>query len=190
MKAGILSIALALMLVLSSFLPLLADDTGTITITMTGADEISITLSKTSWGPEDAAGTGIVSSDTTYLTSPPIEWCKLTNTGNANVNTFVVGEDAKWVNNSAYKWTLSSNGTNGDNIYGLWFRISGDTTRGPNHDGYVPITTTQDEFWPYSGGSSLAPGATKQFGLKLLTPTLFHGGREMRTHITINAVAA
>ena len=193
MKVGIISIALALILVLTSFLPVLANDTGTITITMTGADEISITLSETSWGPEDVEGSGIVSSGTPYQTSPPIEWCTLTVDGNSTVNTFIVGEDAKWVANpTAYKWTLSSNGTNSDHIYGLWFRISGDTTRGPNHDGYVPITTAQGEFWPYPGGSgsSLAPGDTKQFGLKLLTPTFFYGGREMQSHITISAVAA
>ena len=193
MKVGILSIALGLILVLTSFLPVLADDTGTITITMTGAEEVSITLSKTSWGPEDVEGSGIVSSDTIYLTSPPIEWCTLTVGGNCNVNTFIVGEDAKWIEHpAAYKWTLSTDGTNGDHIYGLWLRISGDTTRGPHGDGYVPITTTQGEFWPYSGGSgsSLAPGDTKQFGLKLLTPTHSTGDRQMQTHVTISAAAA
>ncbi|MGB6873738.1 MAG: hypothetical protein WBE46_06345 [Dehalococcoidia bacterium] len=75
-------------------------------------------------------------------------------------------------------------------MYGLQFRISGDTTRGPLGDGYVPITKTEGEFWPYGGGSSLAPGDTKQFGLKLLTPTYFVGGRQMQTQITISAVAA
>ena len=92
----------------------------------------------------------------------------------------------KWIDNpGAYKWTLSNDGTNGENLYGLQFRISGDTTRG-----YVPITKTEGEFWPYGGGSSLAPGDTKQFGLKLLTPTYFVGGREMQAQITISAVAA
>jgi hypothetical protein len=104
------------------------------------------------------------------------------------VNTFIVGEDAKWVDNpSAYTWTLSNDGTNGENVYGLQFRISGDTARG-----YVAITKTEGDFWPYSGGSgsSLAPGDTKQFGLKLLTPTDFVGGRQMQTQVTISAVAA
>jgi len=161
-------------------LPALAQESGTITITMTGVNEISISLDKTGWP------LGNVASNTEYETIPPIEWCTLTVEGNCNVNTFIVGENAEWVDNpSAYKWTLSNDGTNGENVYGLWFRISGDTARG-----YVPITKTEGEFWPYAGGSSLAPGDTKQFGLKLLTPTYFVGGRQMQTQITISAVAA
>ena len=102
-----------------------------------------------------------------------------------------MGEDAKWVDNPAsYKWTLSNEGTNGEDIYGLWFRISGDTTRGPNHDGYAPITKTESEFWPYSSYSPLEPGDHKQFGLRVLTPNSFHGNRQMQAHITISAVAA
>jgi len=185
MKAVITSILAAIILALIFSLPALAQDSGTITITMTGVNEISISLDKTQWP------LGNVASDTEYTTSPPIEWCTLTAGGNCNMETSIVGEDAKWVDNpGAYKWTLSSDGTNGDHIYGLWFRISGDTTRGPLGDGYVPITKTEGEFWPYSGcsSSSLAPGDTKQFGLRLLTPTYFVGGRQMQTKITISAV--
>ena len=186
MKTVITSIVVAIILVLIFSLPALAQESGTITITMTGVNEISISLDKTQWP------LGNVASNTEYMTSTPIEWCTLTVEGNCNVNTFIVGDDAKWVSDpTAYKWTLSSVGTNGENIYGLWFRISGDTTRGPLGDGYVPITKTEGEFWPYSGGgSSLAPGGIKQFGLKLLTPTYFVGGRQMQTQITISAVAA
>jgi len=185
MKVVITSIVVALILALIFSLPALGEDSDTITITMTGVDEISISLDKTQWP------LGEVAADTEHTTSPPIEWCTLTVEGNCNVNTFIVGEDAKWVDDpGAYKWTLSNDGTNGENVYGLWFRISGDTTRGPLGDGYVPITKTQGEFWPYAGGSSLAPGDTKQFGLKLLTPTYFVGGRQMQTQITISAVAA
>jgi hypothetical protein len=187
MKAVITSIVVAILLALIFSLPALAQESGTITITMTGANEISISLDKTQWP------LGNVASNTEYETSPPIEWCTLTVEGNCNVNTFIVGDDAKWVDNpSAYKWTLSSDGTNGEHIYGLWFRISHDATRGPLGDGYVPVTKTQSEFWPYSGGSgsSLAPGDTKQFGLRLLTPTYFVSGRQMQTQITISAVAA
>jgi hypothetical protein len=180
MKAVITSIVVAIILALIFSLPALAQES--VTITMTGVNEISISLDKTQWP------LGNVASNTEYETSPPIEWCTLTVEGNCNVNTFILGEDAKWVDNpSAYKLTLSNDGTNGEDIYGLWFRISGDTTRG-----YVPVTKTESEFWPYSGGSgsSLAPGDTKQFGLRLLTPTYFVGGRQMQTHITISAVAA
>ena len=180
MKAAATSIGVAIILALIFSMPALAQDSGTITITMTGVNDISISLDKTEWP------LGNVASNTEYMTSPPIEWCTLTVEGNCNVNTFIVGEDAEWIDNpSAYKWTLSSDGTNGENIYGLQFRISGDTARG-----YVPVTKTEGEFWPYSGGSSLAPGDTKQFGLKLLTPTYFVGGRQMQTQITISAVAA
>jgi hypothetical protein len=180
MKAVITSIVVAIILALIFSLPALAQDSDAITITMTGVNDISISLDKTQWP------LGEVATDTEHMTSPPIEWCTLTVEGNCNVNTFVVGEDAEWIDNpSAYKWTLSNDGTNGENVYGLQFRISGDTTRG-----YVPVAKTEGEFWPYGGGSSLAPGDTKQFGLKLLTPTYFVGGRQMQTQITISAVAA
>jgi hypothetical protein len=182
MKIAITSIVTAIILALAVSFPALAQQNSTITITMTGLNEISISLDKTQWP------LGTIASNTEYATSPQIEWCTLTVQGTCNVNTFIVGEDAKWVSDpNAYEWTLSSDGTNGEHIYGLWFRISGDTARG-----YVPITKTQGEFWPYSGGSasSLAPGDTKQFGLRLLTPTYFFSGREMQTQITISAVAA
>jgi len=187
MKIVIMSIAVAIILALVFSLPALAQESGTITITMRGVNEISISLDKTEWP------LGNLASNTEYPTSPPIEWCTLTVEGNCNVNTFILGEDAIWVDDpGAYKWILSNDGNNGEHVYGLWFRISGDTTRGPLSDGYVPITKTQDEFWPYSGGSgsSLASGDTKQFGLKLLTPTYFVGGRQMQTQVTISAVAA
>ena len=180
MKALITSIVAAIILALILALPTLGEESESITITMTGVNEISISLDKTQWP------LGNVATDMEYMTSPAIEWCTLTVEGNNNVNTFIVGEDAKWEDNpSAYKWTLSNDGTNGENVYGLQFRISGDISRG-----YVPVTKTEGEFWPYAGGSSLAPGDTKQFGLKLLTPTYFIGDRQMQTQITISAVAA
>jgi hypothetical protein len=179
MKAAVMGIGLTIILTLIFSLPTLGEESS-ITITMTGVNDISISLDKTQWP------LGEVAADTEYATSPPIEWCTLTVEGNCNVNTFIVGEDAEWVDDpGVYKWTLSSDGTNGENMYGLWFRISGDTARG-----YVPVTKTEGEFWPYDGGSSLAPGDTKQFGLKLLTPTYFVGSRQMQTQITISAVAA
>ncbi|MFC1927212.1 hypothetical protein ACFLW7_01340 [Chloroflexota bacterium] len=185
MKIAITSIAVTIMLALVVPLAALAQQNSTITITMTGLDEISVSLDKTQWP------LGTVASDTEYVTSPQIEWCTLTVGGTCNVNTFIVGDDAKWVSDpNTYQWTLSSDGTNGEHTYGLWFRISADTTRGPLGDGYVPITKTESEFWPYSGGSSLAPEDTKQFGLRLLSPTYFYSGRQMQTQITISAVAA
>ena len=180
MKIAVTSIAIAIILALAGSLPALAQQNSTITITMTGLNEISISLDKTQWP------LGTVASNIEYETIPQIEWCTLTVQGTCNVNTFIVGDDAKWISDpNTYKWTLSNDGTNGEHIYGLRFRISGDTARG-----YVPITKTQSEFWPYSGGSSLAPGDHKQFGLRLLTPTYFYSGRQMQTQITISAVAA
>jgi hypothetical protein len=185
MKALIASILVAIVLALVISLPVLAQQNATITITMTGLDEISISLDKTEWP------LGTIASDTEYVTSPPIEWCTLTVGGTCNVNTFIVGDDARWISDpNTYQWTLSSDGANGEHTYGLWFRIAGDTTRGPLGDGYVPVTKTEGEFWPYSGGSSLAPSDTRQFGLKLLSPTYFYSGRQMQTQITISAVAA
>ena len=171
--------------VVCSSLPTLADDNGTITITMTGTNEISITLTETRWDVGD------VKPNNEIKTNPAIEWCTLTVDGNSNVNTFIEGEDAEQVGDT-YKWVLSNDGSSGEHIYGLWFRISGDTTRGPKEDGYVPITKASlSEFWPYPGdGSSLAPGDSKKFGLKLVTPTYFYGGRQMETQVTISAVAA
>ena len=174
-----------IILVLCLPLTALADDSGTITITMTGVNEISITLDKTNWY------LGNVASNTFIETIPPIQWCTLTVSGNSDVNTYLAGDDAEWVDNpTAYEWILNSDGGNGDHIYGLWFRISGDTTRGPNEDGYVPISKAQGEFSPYNAGSSLTPGDKKQFGLRLITPTYFYGSREMQTKVTISAVAA
>jgi len=185
MKTAIASILLGIVLALAIPLPALAQQNGTITITMTGLDEISISLDKTDWS------LGFIASHTTYETSPPIEWCAMTVGGTCNVNTFIVGDDAKWISDpSSYKWTLSTDGTNGEHTYGLWFRISGDNTRGPLSDGYVPITKTESEFWPYSGGSSLAPGDHREFGLRLLSPTYFYSSRQMQTQIVISAVAA
>ena len=185
MKALIASILVAIVLALVISLPVLAQQNATITITMTGLDEISISLDKTEWP------LGTIASDTEYVTSPPIEWCTLTVGGTCNVNTFIVGDDARWISDpNTYQWTLSGDGANGEHTYGLWFRVAGDTTRGPLGDGYVPVTKTEGEFWPYSGGSSLAPSDTRQFGLKLLSPTYFYSGRQMQTQITISAVAA
>jgi hypothetical protein len=184
MKIAVTSIVVAIVLTLAVPLPALAQQNSTIIITMTGLNEISISLDKTQWP------LGTVASNTQYETSPAVQWCTLTVAGTCNVNTFIVGDDAKWVSDpGAYKWTLSNDGTNGNHTYALWFRISGDNTRGPLSDGYVPVTKTQSEFWPYSGGSSLAPGDHKQFGLRLLTPTYFYSNRQMQTQIIISAVA-
>ncbi len=185
MKTALTLTSAALVLALALSVPALAEDSQSVTITMTGASHIGISLDVGHWPLGDVA------SNTDYYTDPPIEWCTLTVTGNSPVNTLIMGQDATWGDDpGAYKWTLSDDGSNGPHVYGLWFRISGDTTRGPNEDGYVPITNTLSEFWPYDGvGTSLQPSDTKKFGLLLRTPTEFVGGRTMETQITIVAVA-
>jgi hypothetical protein len=90
MKALIASIVAAIILALILALPALGEESESITITMTGVNEISISLDKTQWP------LGNVATDMEYMTSPAIEWCTLTVEGNSNVNTFIVGEDAKW----------------------------------------------------------------------------------------------
>ena len=185
MKAVITSLVVAIILALIFSLPALGEDSDTITITMTGVNEISISLDKTEWP------LGNVASNTEYPTSPPIEWCTLTVEGNCNVNTFIVGEDAEWYEDGVgkdYYWTLSSDETNGEDEYVLWFRVAGDAP--PEGRGYVLITNEETQLWPYSDHPPLEPGQYKQFGLRLLTPTYFVGGRQMQTQITISAVAA
>ncbi len=183
MRIALLGVIASLALMLAVSLPALAQESAVITITMTGLHEISITLNRTEWSLGD------VGLNTEHTTDPPIEWCTLTVGGTCNVRTYIVGEDAKWIDDPAgYSWALSDNGLNGEHVYVLWFRISGDTE--PAGRGYVPITKTLGEFWPYEDRPSLAPGDTKRFGLRLLTPTYFVSGRRMQTRITISAVAA
>ena len=184
MKGVIAFVLSAVVLVLAFSFPVLADDSETVTITMTGVCAISISLDRTQWPLGDVA------PDQIHKTVPEIEWATLTVTGNCDVKTLIVGEDATWVDDpSAYRWTLSDDGSNGEDTYGLWFRIAQDTTRGPHEDGYVPITKTKQEFWPYDGGESLTADSSKKFGLMLLTPSKLIGGRQMQTQVTIIAVA-
>lgn len=181
MKGRITSILLAAILALIPCLPVWAASNETaITITMNTTALIEIELSITNWS------IGAVEPNKLYVTAPQIEWTTLKNKGNVAVNTFIVGEDAVSIGDTGYKWALSSSGANGEDTYALWFRVYGDTDRL-----YVPIAKTKKELWPWSGnGSSLAPGATKQFGLRLLTPTSFRGDKQMQTHVIVSAVAA
>jgi len=184
MKVVVAVILAVVVLVLTFSLPALAQEEGAVIITMTGTSEISIILEPTQWS------LGQVAPDTDYPTTPAIEWCTVTVTGNSEVNLLIVGEDAVWVEApDEYKWTLSDDGTNGEDMFGLWFRISGDTERGPYGDGHVPVTNTESEFWPHGDGESLQPGDSKEFGLTLYTPSSFIGGREMQTRVRIMAVA-
>ena len=195
MKAGIMSILLATILALVVCLPVVAQDdgSGTISITMTVGSEFSLTLEPTEWKP---LGEEAVSPNTLYETATT--WCTLTVEGNCNVNAYIAGEDAVWVEDpGAYSWALSSNGENDIGVYVLWFKVKDDER------GYVLIPElSQDSPGVDFYASSLSPGpdGAKQFGLKLLTPEADFakdgvgyfsvGDATVETHVTISAVAA
>ena len=65
MKAAVASIVVAIILALIFSLPALAQESDTITITMMGANDISISLDKTQWP------LGNVALNMEYATSPP-----------------------------------------------------------------------------------------------------------------------
>jgi len=186
-RTAAITILAAVILAAICYLPVMAADnsTGGTTITMNTTSVMAISLSQTGWKP---AGEDVVSLNTTYKTDLPASWCTITNEGNANVTIYIQGEDAKWVTDPEYKWTLSGTGDNGKNVYALWYHIKGDT-----EDSYSLITTTGTPMEWTRDGKPLnlrKHGDTEQFGLKLLTPTYFIGGRTMQTTIIISAVAA
>lgn len=187
MKIGVITILLAIILVAIAYLPVMAEDNsnGQTTITMNTESVMGISLSQAEWRVE---GEKDVSLNTTYKTDLPASWCTITNEGNANVTISINGDDAKWVSGD-YKWTLSSTGANVKNMYALWYHIKGDTA-----DSYTLITKTETAMeWTRDGKGILnlrKHDDTQQFGLKLLTPTQFIGGRTMEAQITISAVAA
>ena len=186
MKITVMTILLAIILAAIAYLPVMAEDnSGQTTITMNTESVMAISLDKTEWKPD---GEDAVSLNTTYKTDLPASWCTITNKGNTNVTISINGDDAKWVSDLSKKWTLSSTGDNGKNVYALWYHIKGDTA-----DSYTLITKTGTAMkWAKDAERlNLAKHAdTQQFGLKLLTPTQFIGGRTMEAQITISAVAA
>lgn len=192
MKTGIISILLAVILALIPCLSALAQDsTGEVTITMDTKSVVGIELDKTEWKLGDVA------SNTEKVTSPAATWCTITNAGNANVNIHIKGDDAQWVGHpvNTYKWTLSDTNVSdpsdpNSHKYVLWYHIANDDA-----GSYSLITTTETEMKRIKNGSIStlnlsAHNDYAQFGLKLLTPTYFYGGRQMETHIAISAVAA
>ena len=177
----IASIALAIILILIPSLPALAQDSDseTITITMTTKMVIEIELNPTTWDigtirPEEEKNTGN-------------EYFTMTNKSNCEVNTYIKGEDAVWVEDpDAYTWTLSNSWSNGTRIYVLWYERLSDA---PTKD---LITTEEKIFYPNFGMDGANP---KKFGLKLEAPLAdyngyFYGGGEMETTVTISGVVA
>ncbi len=187
MEITVITILLAIILVAIAYLPVMAEDNsnGQTTITMNTESVMGISLDKTEWRVE---GENDVSLNTTYKTDLPASWCTVTNKGNTNVTISINGDDAKWVSDPSKKWTLSSTGNNGKNVYALWYHIKGDTA-----DSYTLVSKDLASMkWARDAERlNLAKhDDTQQFGLKLLTPTQFIGGRTMEAQITISAVAA
>lgn len=187
MKLGIITILLAIILALISCLPAMAQDSGSITITMNGTTESSIILTPANWS------FGTVSPNTEYNTGLTQFNLTVDPTSNCNVNTFITADDAVCVYDSTYVWTLSSDGNNGERVYALWFQVAGEEP--------VAIIKTENAFCPPHGRElSMAPGDSQQFRLKLLTPQpdftkggigyFSVGNATMQTHVTISAVAA
>jgi len=182
-----IGILLVIILALMVYLPVMAQDgnSGQTTITMNTEAVMGISLGQVEWRVE---GEKDVSLNTTYKTDLPASWCTITNTGNTNVTMFIKGDDAKWVSDPSKKWTLSSTGDNGKNVYALWYHIKGDTA-----DSYTVVTKDLASMKWVRDGEPLNLAKhddTQQFGLKLLTPTQFIGGRTMEANITLSAVAA
>jgi len=188
MSVRIASIALVIFLALTPSLPVLAleSDSDTITITMTTKTVIEIELNPPNWetgtmGPKEEKNT-----QKDHFT--------IINNGNCEVNTYIKGEDAVWVDDpDAYKWELSSDGSNGTQKYVLWYEKADESS-------YTLIKKDErgfgDLFTP-----NLEPGgdSAKKFGLKLETPPAdytkdgvgyFNEGGEMKTTITISGVVA
>lgn len=187
MKIKVITILLAIILAAIPYLPVMAEDnsSGQTTITMNTESVMGISLDQAEWRVE---GEEDVSLNTTYKTDLPASWCTITNEGNTNVTMFIKGDDAKWVSDPSKKWIISSTGDNGKNVYALWYHIKGDTA-----DSYTLVTKDLASMkWTRDGEPlNLAKhDDTQQFGLKLLTPTQFIGGRTMKGNITISAVAA
>jgi hypothetical protein len=184
MRLSIIGILLAGILALIPCLPATAQDSGTITITMTGAKEFSINLTPANWSFGTVSPNTVNTTDLTQfnLTVNPTSTCA--------VNTYITGENAVWADDpGAYNWTLSSNEQNDIKVYVLWFKLDGE-------ESYIPITKGQTSFY----SSTLGPGDSKQFGLKLLTPQpdftegatgyFSVGSAIVQTHVTVSAVVA
>ena len=180
-------VALISILLFKPFSPVSAvDSTNTsavITINMTTTETVlAVELSLSEWD------LGNVTANATYYTDPPLEWCTINNTGNVDEIIRIKGENAREIDGS-YQWMLSNDGTNDQHggssgsswdEYVLWYKISHDG------DSYTIVNATESEMI-----NSLAPDATKQFGLKLLSPESFSlYSKKVQTHITISAVAA
>jgi len=179
----ITSIALAIILALIPSLPALAQDSETITITMTTKTVIEIEVNPATWD------IGRIEPNQEYKTNPEKEYFTMTNKGNCDLHAFIKGEEAICVDNPDYKWELSSDGNSSKQIYVLWYET---TDCEPGGEGL--ITTVENIFCSNFGMDGSNP---KHFGLKLQAPwadytkggaEYFYGGGNMETTVTISGV--
>ncbi len=180
MNNQIIVIMLAITLLLVIALPAQAQDNNseTITITMTTKSILEIELNPTYWE------IGAVEADKEYKTNPEKTWCTITNRGNCIADTYIKGDDARWVENPNKKWILSSDESNSENECVLWYWIAWSSTD------YIPVTKAGSSMGSeFCIDLDIGEEKQKQFGLKLLTPTSIIGSRDMQSTITISAVA-
>jgi len=180
MKEQIIVIILVISFFLVLVFPVEAQDSDirTITITMTTKSILEIELNPVTWE------IGAVEPNKEYKTNPEKTWCTITNRGNCVVDTYINGDDARWVENPNSKWILSSNESNSENECVLWYWIAWCSTD------YIPVTKADSGMGSeFCIDLDIGEENQKQFGLKLLTPTSFIGSRDMESTIIISAVA-
>jgi hypothetical protein len=181
LEKQIIVIVLAIMSILVLTFPVEAQnsDSGTITITMTTKSILEIELNPTHWE------IGAVEPNKEYKTNPEKTWCTIINRGNCIVDTYINGDDAKWVENPNKKWILSSDEINSEDECVLWYWIAWSSTD------YIPVTKSDSSMGSeFCIDLDIGEENQRQFGLKLLTPTSLLGSRDMESTITISAVAA
>ncbi|GEM_PF-770084 len=182
----IIILAIALPVTLS--LPVLAQesDNETITITMTTKAVIEIELNPQNWE------TGTIRPEEEKKTEK--DHFTIINNGNCEVDTYIKGEDAVWIDvPDTYKWELSNDGSNGTQRYVLWYERANETS-------YTPIKKDKNGFGDlFIPNLGIGEGSSRKFGLKLKAPLAdytkdgieyFYEGGEMETIITISGVIA
>ena len=178
-KLIVIILSIPLILVLTIPVEAQDSDSETLTITMTTKSILEIELNPTNWD------IGAVEPNKEYKTNPEKTWCTITNRGNCIVDTYVNGDDARWVENPNSKWILSSDESNSENECVLWYWIAWSSID------YIPVTKADIGMGSeFCIDLDIGEENQKQFGLKLLTPTSVIGSRDMESTITISAVAA
>ncbi|MCD6599321.1 MAG: hypothetical protein J7L19_01945 [Dehalococcoidia bacterium] len=184
----IASIMLAIALSVTPYLAVLAQesDNETITITMTTKAVIEIELDPPNWE------TGTIRPEEDKKTEK--DHFTIINNGNCEVDTYIKGEDAVWVDDpGTYKWELSNDDSNGTQKYALWYEQA-------NENNYTPIKEDKNGFGDlFIPNLGIGEGSSRKFGLKLKAPMAdyakdgieyFYEGGEMETIVTISGVIA